>query len=144
MIVTGDAQMENWAWFDHERMLESNCNVLRAAHHGSANGTQFERIERLGPEEIVVSSDPGSGHHLPDLSSTAIFIRYDTADGKMAMLTRATGTIHLTVNGAGTRTYERYGDAPGENVNLANAAPLDEASNPTDWAELLRLRVDEL
>jgi len=60
------------------------------------------------------------------------------------MLTRATGTIHLTVNAAGTRTYERFGDLPNENVNLANATPLDEASNPTDWVGLLNVRVSEL
>ncbi len=40
MIITGDAQMENWSFFDEERLLEGRCQVLRASHHGSKNGTQ--------------------------------------------------------------------------------------------------------
>jgi hypothetical protein len=32
MINTGDAQMENWGFFDEERLLEGKCQVLRASH----------------------------------------------------------------------------------------------------------------
>ncbi len=66
MISAGDAQMENWSFFDHERMLVDKCQVLRAAHHGSANGTQWERIDRLSPSQVIISSDPASTHDLPD------------------------------------------------------------------------------
>ena len=144
MISTGDAQMENWGFFDVERLLEGKCQILRAAHHGSPNGTQWERITRLNPSVVVVSSDPGGSHHLPDLSSTAIFTKYDSASGQLAVITRDTGSIHLQVTTTGQRTLEFYGDGPAENINLANATLLDDTSNPTDWADLLNQRVAEL
>jgi len=49
MILAGDAQMENWAAFDQEGLLEDPCAVLKSAHHGSSNGTQWERLRRLEP-----------------------------------------------------------------------------------------------
>ena len=78
MIIAGDAQMENWASFDREGLLKDECQVLRAAHHGSQNGTQWERIFRLSPNLVVVSSDPEGKDHLPDLSSTAVFTKFDS------------------------------------------------------------------
>jgi hypothetical protein len=145
MISTGDAQMENWAFFDHERLMESKCQILRAAHHGSPNGTQWERITRLGSSLVVVSSDPWSGHHLPDLSSTAIFAKFDSVVGQMAVITRDTGTIHLIVDASGKRTLERFDDiVPSSDVDLANSVALDELHNPTDWAALLNDRVANL
>ena len=110
MIISGDAQMENWPFFDHERMMEHKCHVLRTAHHGSANGTQWERIERLNPSLVVISSDPEARDELPDLSSAAIFAKYDSINGKMAVITRDSGTIHLRVTDSGTRTLRMYGD----------------------------------
>lgn len=144
MISTGDAQMENWAFFDAERMMEGPCQVLRAAHHGSPNGTQWERINRLSPSQVIISSDPGSGHRLPDLTSTAIFAKFDSVDGQMAAITRDTGTIHLEVTASGNRTLRRFSDQPAANVNLASPIALTEQSNPTDWPALLDDRVATL
>jgi len=144
MIITGDAQMENWSYFDNERLMEDKCQVLRAAHHGSPNGTQWERLNRLGPSKVIVSSDPGGGHHLPDLTATAIFTKFDSIDRQMATITRDTGTIHLRVKATGTHTLERYGDGSSANVDLTAGVALTEASNPTDWAALLDNRVADL
>ncbi len=144
MISTGDAQMENWSFFDHERLMEDNCQVLRAAHHGSPNGTQWERITRLSPSQVIVSSDPHSGHHLPDLTAAAIFAKWDSADGQMAVLTVDSGTIHMTVTDTGHRTLEMFGDTPSGNIDLAAGTPLTAATNPTDWATLLAQRVAAL
>ena len=141
MISTGDAQMENWSFFDPERLMEDKCQVLRAAHHGSPNGTQWERVNRLSPSQVIVSSDPGSGHQLPDLTATAIFAKFDSKPGQMATITRDTGTIHLSVTSGGTRTLESFGDDPAQNVDLTAGMPLTAASNPTDWAALLDDRV---
>ncbi len=141
MIIGGDAQMENWWFFDQERMMEDRCQVLRTAHHGSPNGTQWERINRLGPSQVIVSSDPGSGHKLPDLTSTAIFTKFDSAKGNMAVITVDSGTIHLRVTPSGSRTMRRFGDSPTANVDLNAATPLTEQTNPTDWAALLNNRV---
>ena len=144
MINTGDAQMENWSFFDHEQMLEDKCQVLRAAHHGSANGTQWERIDRLSPSQLIVSSDPGATHDLPDLSGTAIFATFDSVNGQIAAITRDTGTIHLRVTPGGRRTLRMYGDSPTGNIDLTAATPLTEISNPTDWRALLNDRVQSL
>ncbi len=144
MIITGDAQMENWQAFDEAGMLSQGCRVLRAAHHGSPNGTQWERVNRLGPREVIVSSDPGGGHHLPDLTATAIFARFDSEDGQLAVVTRDTGTVHLRVRPTGTRTFRRFGDSPTQHLDLGAGQSLTGASNPTDWAALLAERVASL
>ena len=141
MISAADAQMENWSFFDQERLMEDKCQVLRTAHHGSPNGTQWERINRLGASQVIVSSDPGRGHHLPDLTSTALFTKFDCESGQMAVITIDSGTIHLKVPSNGRRTMECFGDAPTDNVDLTAPTPLTEASNPTDWAALLDDRV---
>jgi len=144
MINAGDAQMENWSFFDHEQMLEDRCQVLRTAHHGSANGTQWERIDRLSPRQLIVSSDPESTHDLPDLSGAAIFAEFDSANGRIAAITKDTGTIRLRVTPGGSRTLRMYGDSPADTINLAAATPLTEVSNPTDWRALLNDRVQGL
>jgi competence protein ComEC len=144
MINTGDAQMENWAFFDHEQMLEDKCQVLRAAHHGSANGTQWERVDRLSPSQLIISSDPESTHELPDLSGTAIFTTFDSINGQIAAITKDTGTIHLRVTPGGNRTLQMFGDLPTDNIDLSAGTPLTEISNPTDWRELLNNRVQAL
>ncbi|MEM7145318.1 MAG: MBL fold metallo-hydrolase [Verrucomicrobiota bacterium] len=144
IIISGDAQLENWAFFDDERMLEGTCQVLRSAHHGSKNGTQWERIDRLSPSVVVVSSDPSSGHHLPDLSGAAIFADFDSRDGQMAVLTQDAGTIHLRVNAAGRRSFEHFVDGKDADVDLTNGDALTQQNNPTDWPALLQDRVDNL
>jgi len=145
MISAGDAQMENWSFFDHERMLVDKCQVLRAAHHGSANGTQWERIYRLSPSRVIISSDPDSTHDLPDLSGAAIFAMFDNVNGQLAAITRDTGTIHLMVTPEGTRTLRMYGDTPTGNVDLGSIpVALTEISNPTDWRALVNDRIATL
>jgi len=141
MLITGDAQMENWQAFDEAGMLADGCTVLRAAHHGSPNGTQWERVNRLKPREIIVSSDPGGGHHLPDLTAAAIFAKFDGDDGQVAAVTSDTGTVHLTVKPNGNRTFRHFQDSPDQDVDLAAGQALTEASNPTDWTALLSRRM---
>lgn len=144
MINTGDAQMENWSFFDHERMLEAKCQVLRAAHHGSANGTQWERIDRLNPSCLIVSSDPASTHDLPDLCGAAIFAEFDSGEGRIAAITKDTGTIRLKITAGGRSTLRMYGELPTQDIDLAAGTPLTELSNPTDWRALLSERIQGL
>lgn len=141
MICAGDAQMENWSCFDDESLMEGKCQILRASHHGSPNGTQWERLERLSPCLVVVSSDPASTHKLPDLSSAAVFLKFDDEPDQMATITVDTGTIHVKVDSAGKRTVECFGDSSSGTVQLTPAIALDELSNPTDWAGLLNERI---
>jgi competence protein ComEC len=141
MISAGDAQMENWSFFDQERLMEERCHVFRAAHHGSMNGMQWERIDRLDPRALIVSSDPAGRHHLPDLVGAANLTKFDSIDNRMAVMTRDSGTIHLTVTATGRRTLECFGDEPRDNVDLSAGKPLDQHSNPTDWSRLLNERL---
>ena len=143
MIIGGDAQMENWSFFDQERLMESNCQVFRTSHHGSSNGTQWERLDRLNAGTVIVSSNPGAGHRLPDLTAAAIFMRYNNHGNRMSVLTSDTGTIHIQVNPQGTHTMRYFGDGQAENINLANGQPLRITSNPTDWRGLLEKRLED-
>jgi competence protein ComEC len=144
MIIGGDAQMENWAYFDQERMLEDKCQVLRTSHHGSSNGTQWERLDRLNPSLVIISSDPGRGHMLPDLTSSAVFLRYDNSNTRIAVTTVDSGTIHLEVKPNGTRTMRCFHEAPDEMINLSASELLTAQKNPTDWSALLNLRISEM
>ncbi|MBN1584143.1 MAG: MBL fold metallo-hydrolase, partial [Anaerolineae bacterium] len=81
MVLAADAQMENWAHYDQQGMLDQDCDVLRAAHHGSRNGVQWERLDRLSPRLVIVSSDYEASHHLPDVIGSVIFLEYDADEG---------------------------------------------------------------
>lgn len=144
MMITGDAQMENWAFFDQERLLNDKCQVLRAAHHGSKNGTQWERINRLNPSTIIISSDPEGKDELPDLCGSSIFAKFDSFDGKFASITSDTKTIHLKVSSNGDRTFWMMNDTPDKNITLQNPKQLTETSNPTNWLYLLQTRLEQL
>ena len=144
MIIAGDAQMENWAFFDDERMMEKKCQVLRTAHHGSANGTQWERIHRLSPSQLIVSSDPAISDKLPDLCGTSIFTRFNSDDNAFAAITKDTGTIHMRVTTSGSRTFSMFRELPAEKVDLTNAKSLSRSTNPTDWLALLNDRAQAL
>lgn len=144
MISAGDAQLENWHFFDRERLMNEKCQVLRTAHHGSSNGTQWERVDRLSPSEVIISSAPSSGHELPDLASAAVFTKYNHSAGRFAVITEDTGTIHLQVESNGTRTYRHFHDSPTQNVDLTAATTLDPSNNPSDWQALLLHRINDL
>ncbi len=135
MVFAADAQMENWAHYDREGMLAEPCDVLRAAHHGSKRGTQFERLERLAPELVIVSSDPASGHELPDLIGSATFLEY--AKDNTVALTAITGSIKITVDAAGQYDVVSYRDPTAELLSAHQPGPLP----LTDWGAILSTRV---
>jgi competence protein ComEC len=137
MVIAGDAQMDTWNQFDSEQMLADPCSVLRAAHHGSANGTQFERIVRLAAEVLIVSSDPNGKDKLPDLIGRATFLRYaERSNFPLVALTHDTGTIKIEVEPSGKYEVYHYGESTNAFVSLQNKQPLTLAQNPTDWKTL--------
>ncbi len=137
MVVAGDAQMENWAHFDREKMLEETCTVLRSAHHGSANGTQFERIDRLNPRVVIVSSDPDGKDHLPDLIGCTTMLRYHKkSSDPIVALTHKTGSIKIEVNDKGSRKVYASGEKANENIDLAQFQELKRSNDPTKWIDL--------
>jgi len=147
MVFAADAQMENWAAYDAEGMLNTPCRVLKTAHHGSGNGTQWERLNRLSARYVLVSSDPTAQHPLPDLVGAATFAKYeqDGPSNAVVALTSATGTIEIRADTAGHYEATRFGDlAATSTIDLASPITLTRSTNPTDWQELLRDRVDAM
>lgn len=137
MVIAGDAQMETWSHFDSEQMLEDPCSVLRSAHHGSANGTQFERLTHLAAEVVIISSDPNGKDKLPDLIGKATFLRYSESPKKpLVALTHDTGTIKLDIEPSGRYNVFCYGEQRSQNVPLQNERLLTEDDNPSDWIAL--------
>lgn len=136
MIIAADAQMDNWAHFDQEGMLDRKCDVLRAAHHGSKNGSQWERLDRLRPRMVIVSSDPKGHHHIPDLIGIATFIEYIRVTGKKVALTRDTGSIKIEIPDPDINAFEvtAYGEGAKDNVFPGQAGDLA----ITDWHGLLQ------
>ena len=139
MVFAADAQMENWHYYDQEGMLEDKIDVLRAAHHGSKNGSQWERLERLEPKLVVVSSDVTGRHNLPDLVGSAVFFEYEKVYQRAVALTRDTGTIKIEVTDPDShaRRIIAYGDQPKQNVFSEQETQLAK----TDWRELLERRM---
>jgi competence protein ComEC len=135
MVFAADAQMENWAHYDTEGMLTKKCDVLKAAHHGSRRGSQWERLERLEPGLVIVSSDPDSGHELPDLIGSVIFLEYDRGRNRKVALTRETGTIKIVVDNpkSGRYTAASYGEGVRDSVPFGSEGPL----RKTDWAAVV-------
>ena len=135
IVFAADAQMENWHQYDQENMLEDKCDVLRASHHGS----KWERIERLSPGLVVVSSDPEGHHHLPDVVGGIIFWEMDKRSQSTVALTHTTGTIRIEVPDPNQhqRNISSYGEGPGDFVFSGVPAQLP----VTDWASLVHHRM---
>jgi competence protein ComEC len=138
MVFAADAQMENWAHFDREGMLEDGCSVLKAAHHGSKRGTQWERLERLAPEFVIVSSDPDAQHHLPDLIGAVTFLEFDESSSRRVALTHESGTVRITVQASGSYDEHAYGEASTTLISQSgNPQPLADM----DWLTFAQSRM---
>ncbi len=138
IIFAADAQMENWSHFDSEGMLSEQCNILKSAHHGSCNGTQWERIDRLRPEYVIISSDPESGKDpLPDVVGSTIFAKYhDLYSSKIIALTSETGSIKIEVTEGKTKySVHKYRENYDDNIILGNKNKL--TAKDTDLEKLL-------
>lgn len=144
MIVAGDAQMENWQAFDSERLMEDSCQVLRTAHHGSSNGTQWERISRLGAQFVIVSSDPSGKDRLPDLASSAVFTKYNHSSSRSVFITKDTGTIHISSTGSSRPVLKSFNEDIDDPIDINSFGNLRHSTNSTDWFELLDSRIANL
>ena len=137
MVIAGDTQMETWSRFDSEQMLADPCTVLRNAHHGSANGTQFERVIRLDTKVVIVSCDPNGKNKSPDLIGRAIFLRYaERSNVPLVSLTHDTGTIKIEVEPSGSYKVFNYGEGKDQNIPIQSEQLLTADQNPTNWRAL--------
>jgi competence protein ComEC len=139
MVFAADAQMENWHYYDQQGMLEDQIDILRAAHHGSRNGSQWERLERLAPKLVVVSSDISGRHELPDLVGSAVFLEYEKVNKSPVVMTHDTGTIKIEIRDptSHTRNVVAYGEKPEEDVPTNRETRLAK----TNWKDLLANRM---
>lgn len=145
MIIAGDAQMENWAFFREEGLMEDNCQILRSAHHGSKNGTQWELIDRIDPSYVIISSDPDGRHHIPDLVGAGIFTAFNNAgNSRSVVMTIDSGTIHIQSTTGNGFIMESCGEGANNDIDLGNGTSLTHASNPSNMFDLLNLRVSEI
>ena len=144
MIFAADAQMENWAAFDREGMLKK-CKILRAAHHGSKNGTQWERLERLAPDYTIISSDPDGKDNIPDLVGCATFLEHECKSKKKVYMTKDTGTMKIEVEQtAAGFSYKFYSfKNSGTKTDDFSTPPtiFSGSSYQTDWKQLTQSKV---
>jgi competence protein ComEC len=64
-LFTGDAEIKSW-----QSMLDSEkdslrADVLKAAHHGSSNGTTKEILDAVNPSIFTISCAAGNDYHHP-------------------------------------------------------------------------------
>lgn len=135
MVSAADAQMENWQHFDTEQMLRTPCSLLKAAHHGSANGTQFQRLEMLGPKYIYVSSDPNGKHKLPDSIGCETFLKYSGKNNVVA-LSMPVGSVKTIVEPSGKYRVYYFSEKKNEDVPLDKQNILSMETNLTNWLVL--------
>ena len=64
-LFTGDSEIESW-----ERMIATDreklrADLLKAAHHGSSNGTTQEILDAVRPEIVTISCAAENSYHHP-------------------------------------------------------------------------------
>jgi competence protein ComEC len=150
MLIAADAQFENWAPYDHEAG-SFHCHVLRAAHHGSKHGTQYERLARLRPQWVIVSADPTRLRPaLPDAVGAVILDEYrrkaGRPDSRPSVLLAAdrrpfggVGSVEVRVAGSGEFELHGYGDDRRKEVDLRRAKRLG-GGDSADWPAIYRAR----
>lgn len=139
MVFAADAQVENWTHYDREGMLAGKCHVLKAAHHGSKRGSQWETLEKLSPKLVIVSSDPAAAHELPDLIGSAIFLEYRRLANRPVALTRDTGTIKISVSTPGSSQFNAVCYREGADDLISGLA--SESLCETDWRSVVQRQI---
>jgi len=93
-LMTGDMEREEYASI---RPLP-RATVLKAAHHGSSNGTSSRLLREVSPEIIVISYAKENDYGYPHRETVAAIRqagvrRFDTADGAVKLCTDGTSVI---------------------------------------------------
>lgn len=114
------------------------ANVLKVSHHGSKHGVNLELVERMKPDLTLISSVPEAGQYgfphevaqavirealeattsgQPRSLDAGLSIFY-TADRDDAQPSHALGTMGVVLRQGDWQLW-RFGDRPGDHVNLA-------------------------
>ena len=127
-------QAAGWSYHDEQPDVPHELDL-----RGCRVEEGWERLDRLEPSLVVVSSDVTGRHNLPDLIGSAVFLEYDQGPGRTVVLTRDTGTIQIEVPRPDRhmRRIFAFKDGPGDEVFPGQGADLPR----TDWKRLLESRV---
>jgi len=99
-LFPGDAELPSWNQMFKEHRDQLQADVLKAAHHGSSNGTNSGVLINVKPEYYVISCAVGNDYHHPhpgvmNLLKKASEIKLNTK----LFRTDLQGTITLTCDG---------------------------------------------
>lgn len=105
------------------------------------NDTQWERLEKLSPGTVIISSDPDGRDKLPDLVGASVFRKYDISNkSRKVFLTCQTGTIRIVVDNPKSGRFKTtsYREEPVKPIPLGE----DKPDVPrTDWDQYIRDRL---
>ena len=97
-ILTGDSE---WAELEHFQLLGvPDVTVLKAAHHGSANGVTPEWLAATKPEVVVISTGRGNGYGHPHPEALSLYLNAATVyrtdvHGTITILASQDGTFRV-------------------------------------------------
>ena len=92
MLFTGDAETEELDWLVEHHPDLLNVRVLKASHHGSNNGQNFDFLEEEKPERVVISAGVNSTYKHPMQKAVDNYLA--RADGRVYCTNRH-GTIRV-------------------------------------------------
>ncbi len=92
MLFSGDAEVSERKWLvdNHGGLLD--VDVLKAAHHGSDNGTSQEWLDAVTPERVVISAGVHGGFRHPHGDAVNDYV---AATGGKVYCTNRHGTVRV-------------------------------------------------
>lgn len=96
-LFTGDAETPSWEQMFKRHRDHLAADVLKAAHHGSSNGTQSGVLVNVHPSIVTVSCAAGNSYHHPHPS--VVKLLKASSDRIKFYRTDLDGTIQITSNG---------------------------------------------
>jgi beta-lactamase superfamily II metal-dependent hydrolase len=65
LLFTGDSELASWQQMVETETGKLQADLLKAAHHGSSNGTTEEVLDAVRPSIITISCAVGNDYHHP-------------------------------------------------------------------------------
>ena len=65
LLFTGDAEVAAWQQMIEAEAEKLEADVLKAAHHGSSNGTTRDILDAVRPSIVTISCAAGNDYHHP-------------------------------------------------------------------------------
>lgn len=94
ILLSGDAEVEEWSPVLKKEFPEK-IEILKAAHHGSSNGTSEKLLEKIKPQVALISAGKGNRYGHPHIETLKILEKF----GVKIYRTDQSGTIKITSDG---------------------------------------------